>query len=169
MLTPLIGFECSVLQMKGNGYLTVARLDEMGKIIMTIFVWDKSYEIGVPKIDAQHQTLVDMLNSLYAAKKTDQVHQVVEETLDRLLEYTQVHFNDEEAAMREANYPYLEKQIHEHIDMTNQVVKMRDLLQQGEEPATFELLNFMSEWLKFHISESDRKFGDYIKKRNAHL
>ena len=82
---------------------------------MSIFVWDKSYEIGLQKIDAQHQTLVDMLNNLYATKQTDQVHQVIEKTLDRLLEYTKVHFSDEEAAMREANYPYLDKQVREHL------------------------------------------------------
>jgi hemerythrin len=130
---------------------------------MELFQWKSEYEIGLPEIDAQHRTLVDMLNQLYAAKRSDAVHQVIEETLDRLMQYTRVHFSDEEAAMREVNYPYLDKQSRKHLDMTDQVVKMRDMLRQGNEPATFELLNFMSDWWKTRITGDDQKFGDFMR------
>jgi hemerythrin len=132
---------------------------------MELFQWKAEYDIGLPDIDAQHQTMVDMLNQLYTAKKTDQVHQVIEETLDRLLQYTRVHFADEEAAMNDVNYPYLSKQRREHLDMTDEVLKMRNRFMQGDEPATFELLNFMSEWLKKHITGSDRKFGEFMREQ----
>ena len=130
---------------------------------MDLFQWKAEYDIGLPDIDTQHKKMVDMLNQLYTAKKTDQVHQVVEETLDRLLQYTRVHFADEEAAMDEADYPYLSKQRREHLDMTDEVMKMRHRFMQGDEPATFELLNFMSDWLKSHICGSDRKFGVFMR------
>lgn len=128
---------------------------------MNLFQWESKYEIGLPKIDAQHQTLVEMLNNLYAARQTDQVQEVVESTLDALIEYTKVHFADEEAAMREAQYPYLEKHRVAHLDLADQVLLMR-----GNETATFELLNFLSEWLKFHIYGADREFGSYMRERN---
>jgi hemerythrin len=134
-------------------------------MVMELFQWKAEYDIGLPDIDAQHQTMVDMLNQLYTAKKTDQVHQVIEETLDRLLQYTRVHFADEEAAMNDVDYPYLSKQRREHLDMTDEVLKMRNRFMQGDEPATFELLNFMSEWLKKHITGSDRKFGEFMRKQ----
>ncbi|MBE0501934.1 MAG: hemerythrin family protein [Desulfuromonadales bacterium] len=136
---------------------------------MNIFQWEERYDIGLPEIDAQHRTMIDMLNTLYAAKKSEQARQVVEETLDRLLYYTTVHFTDEEAAMQKLDYPHLDKQKNEHETMTQQVVKMRSRLQQGDDPVVFELLNFMSEWLKFHICESDRKFGDFVKERKQQL
>ena len=124
---------------------------------MILFLWDKKYETGLAKIDAQHRTMVDMLNELNAAKKTDQAPQVIEQTLNGLLQYTRIHFAEEETAMREVNYPDLDNHRQEHLDLTDQVM----LLQQ-DEPVTFELLNFMSEWLKFHIFGSDRKFGDFV-------
>ena len=134
---------------------------------MELFQWKAEYEIGLPKIDEQHRKRVDMLNQLYAAKKSDAVHQVIEDTLMGLVAYTKVHFADEEAAMSEANYPYLHKQRREHLDLTDEVLKMRNRLMQGDEPATFELLNFMSEWLKKHITGSDRKFGVYMREQQA--
>ena len=125
---------------------------------MNLFQWKKEYEIGLSKIDAQHRTLVDMLNKLYAAKKSDQAQQVVEEILDELLQYTKTHFSDEEAAMREANYPDLDKHRYEHIDLTDQVIMLH-----GDDPVTFELLNFLNEWLKVHLSGSDQEFGIFMR------
>ncbi len=136
---------------------------------MNVFQWEELYDIGLPEIDAQHRTMIDMLNTLYAAKKSEQARQVVEETLDKLLHYTTIHFADEEAAMQKVAYPHLDKQKSEHKTMTQQVVKMRSRLQQGDDSVVFELLNFMSEWLKFHICGSDRKFGDFMKERKQQL
>ena len=134
---------------------------------MELFQWKDEYDIGLPKIDKQHRKMVDMLNELYAAKKTDAVHQVIEETLMGLVAYTKVHFADEEELMSEANYPQLLTQRREHLDMTDEVLKMRNRFMQGDEPATFELLNFMNEWLKKHITGSDRKFGEFMREQRA--
>ena len=125
---------------------------------MDLFQWEKKYEIGMPKVDEQHRTLVDMLNNLNAAKKTEQAPQVIEQTLKGLLNYTKTHFTDEEMAMRDAKYPEFARHRQEHLDLTDQVV-----LLQGDAPVTFELLSFLSDWLKFHICDSDRKFGEYVK------
>lgn len=129
---------------------------------MDLFQWKVEYEIGLPKIDAQHRQIVDMLNELHAAKQSDSTPQAIEKTLDGLLQYTRQHFADEEAAMREADYPKLDTQRRQHLNMTDEVLKLRSEMEQGAEPATFELLNFMSEWLKLHIAGADKEFGDYI-------
>ena len=125
---------------------------------MDLFQWEKKYDIGIPIVDAQHRTLVDMLNKLNAAKKTEQAPQVIEQTLNGLLNYTKTHFADEETAMRDAKYPELARHRQEHLDLTDQVI-----LLQKKAPVTFELLSFMSDWLKFHICDSDRKFGEYVQ------
>ena len=129
---------------------------------MELFQWKEEYDLGLEKIDNQHRQMVDMLNRLYEAKKSDAVHQIIEETLNGLVSYVEIHFADEEAAMREANYPDLDQQRRQHLEMTDEVIRMRNLMLQGGEPATFELLNFMSEWLKEHISGSDQKFGVFM-------
>ncbi len=125
---------------------------------MSLFQWKQEYEIGLPKLDVQHHTLIDMLNKLHAFKKSDQAQQVVEDTLYELLQYTQTHFKDEEAAMRAAQYPELDKHRYEHIDLTDQVIQLH-----GDEPVTFELLNFLNEWLKIHLSGSDQEFGKFMR------
>ena len=129
---------------------------------MDPFQWEKKYEVGIPKVDDQHRTLVDMLNNLNAAKKTEQAPQVIEQTLRGLLNYTKTHFADEETAMRDAKYPELARHRLEHLDLTDQV-----MLLQKEAPVTFELLSFMSDWLKFHICDSDRKFGAYLQHQQS--
>ena len=129
---------------------------------MELFQWKEEYDLGLEKIDNQHRQMVDMLNRLYEAKKSTNVHRAIEETLDGLVHYVKIHFADEEAAMSEANYPDLDQQRRQHLEMTDEVIRMRNLMLQGGEPATFELLNFMSEWLKEHISGSDQKFGVFM-------
>jgi hemerythrin len=130
---------------------------------MELFQWKSEYDLGLPKIDEQHRKIVEMLNKLYAAKRSDAVQQVIKETLAELVAYTKVHFEDEEAAMLAANYPALKKQCREHQAMTDQVFAMCDRLERGDEPATFELLNFMNEWLKNHVTGSDREFGEFMR------
>jgi len=132
-----------------------------------LFKWSAEYEIGLPEIDAQHQGMVDMLNELYAAKQAGEGATAVRSTIERLLQYTQQHFEAEEWAMKRTQYPGYAQHHRQHQGMTRQVVEM---LGTADSLPTFELLNFLSNWLKNHIGHADGEFGRYIRARqNATL
>jgi hemerythrin len=134
---------------------------------MILFEWSADYEIGIPEIDAQHRGLVNMLNDLHVAMKAGKGSEAVQKTVERLLSYTQQHFEAEEWAMKQAHYPEFAKHHKAHLALTTKVVEM---LGAGGALPTFELLNFLNDWLKKHIGQTDREFGDFIRaRRNATL
>lgn len=125
-----------------------------------LFKWSSDYEIGLPEIDAQHRGLVDMINDLYAAKQAGEGGAAVKKVIERLLQYTQEHFEAEEWAMKRARFPGYAEHHRAHVNLTQQVVEM---LSSVDALPTFELLNFLSDWLKTHIGNADREFGEYMR------
>ena len=131
---------------------------------MTLFEWTSDYELDIPQIDDQHKELVEMINDLYASIKGRHSGEAVNTTLNKLLKYVNVHFETEESSMQERNYPGLEDQIQLHNELRMKVLELKKRHLQGQDIATFELLNFLVDWLKEHISNTDRAYGEYIQK-----
>jgi len=132
-----------------------------------LFTWKPEYEINFPKIDNQHRGLVGIVNDLYEAKLSGETEPAVVQTIDRLIIYVDVHFRDEEAAMQEWYYPGLGRHRIEHAELEKQVYALRKKIETGRGVATFELLNFLSEWFKVHILTSDKEFGRFVETRQS--
>ena len=132
---------------------------------MPLFHWKRSYEIGVNEIDMQHRQLVGMINELFEAMKEGQGPTVVDEILDQLVDYVQLHFSTEERYMQTHYYPDLEEHERQHLDMTRHVVELIASHRAGKGVKTPDLMNFLRDWLVDHISVEDKKFGAFLKKR----
>jgi hemerythrin len=72
------------------------------KFIM--FEWKSDYAVNIPSIDAQHQGLFAIGRELYAAMSTGQGKTVMRRILDRLVQYTAMHFAHEERLMQMHGY-----------------------------------------------------------------
>ena len=132
---------------------------------MPLFIWKKSYEIGVNEIDMQHRQLVGMINELFEAMKAGEGSTVVDEVLDKLVDYAQMHFSTEERYMQTHYYPDLEEHERLHLGLTKHVVEFRAKQRAGKAIKTPDLMNFLRDWLVEHISVEDKKFGKFLKKR----
>jgi hemerythrin len=131
---------------------------------MPIFEWNPSYELGIEQIDGQHKELVRMINDLYDSIKGRDSAEVVNRTLAQLLQYVEVHFDTEERAMQERGYPEFSEHHKLHEDLRRKVFDLKKSQLQGVDIATFELLNFLTDWLKEHIAYEDKLFGDFVNK-----
>ncbi len=129
---------------------------------MPLFEWSSKYELDVPQIDAQHKELVGMINSLYDSIRGGRSAEAVNLTLNRLLQYVEVHFETEERAMQESHYPGYEEHLNRHEYLREKVLDLKKEQLQGQAIATFELLNFLADWLKSHIATVDMAFGEYL-------
>ena len=69
--------------------------------MLKAFQWDNYYNTGIDIVDKEHQQLVNLLNALIGVLVNKQ--QITEKELflllDKLEEYAQVHFSDEEKIM----------------------------------------------------------------------
>lgn len=131
---------------------------------MALFEWSKSYELDIPQIDNQHKELVRMINDLYGSMKGKASAETVNQTLSQLLRYVEIHFDTEERAMQERGYPEFETHHQLHEVLRHKVLDLEKDQLQGRNVATFELLNFLVDWLKNHISYEDMLFGQFLRK-----
>lgn len=130
-----------------------------------LFQWSDAYGIGLQEVDEQHKVLVGLLNELHDAVRHHHGSAKCREVLNRLAEYTRVHFTVEESLMRLLNYPEFPDHKHRHEDLIAQVVDLQQKLDAGQASISFELLHFLKVWLTKHISESDRRFGQFALAR----
>ena len=68
---------------------------------------------------------------------------VLDEVLDRLLRYTQVHFGYEERLMRESRFPFYPEHKAEHEALTRRVLQFREDFIAGRATLTISLLDFL--------------------------
>jgi len=131
---------------------------------MPLFIWKPSYELGIPEIDLDHRKLVGMINELYEAIKQAHGHELIGQTIDRLLEYAHRHFDTEESFMRASRYPGIEAHESEHQAFREQVKVMAARCCEGKCPPTIEMMNFLRDWLRDHVTTTDKELGKYLKR-----
>ena len=77
--------------------------------------------------------------------------------LNKLKEYTQIHFSDEESYMQSISYEGLEKQVILHqkfIDKLNELDL--DDVDDNQEKYLYSFLEFLQNWLVNHILKIDK-------------
>jgi len=127
--------------------------------------WTPSLSVGVNLIDEQHKTWFDKAEALFEAGKKNQAKEYVGELLDFLETYTQKHFSDEENYMRQIGYPQYAEQKAAHTAFITQLQKLRtDYKTSGGNILVILNANQMViEWLTKHISNMDKKIGEFAK------
>jgi len=128
-----------------------------------MFEWKQEYSVGIHSIDAQHQNLFATSRELYSAMSTGQGKSALARILDRLVQYTKVHFAHEERLMSANGYPDLARHQMEHAALTRQVVQFQQDFQAGRAAMTVQLLHFLQNWLQHHIQESDHAYAPHLK------
>lgn len=124
--------------------------------------WNDKLSVGIEEIDDQHKALVGLLNQLHTAIHEKHGTAACMEILDKLVEYTRVHFTVEESLMRILGYPEYEDHHEEHDKLIRQVVELQQKLKSGKANISFELLHFLRGWLSHHILETDKAYVPYF-------
>lgn len=132
---------------------------------MATFTWSESYSVRVQQMDAQHQKLFEMLNSLADAMRVGKGEQVIRDVVHKLAVYTRTHFLQEEALMRQTGYPALAAHQGQHQKLMADVDKYKRELDEGRNPNTVAVLGFLQKWLVEHIQKSDQAYSEHL---NAH-
>ncbi|MDD3610082.1 MAG: bacteriohemerythrin [Halothiobacillaceae bacterium] len=124
--------------------------------------WQDDLSVGIDEIDSQHKTLVDIVNELHQAVAERRGKEVMQEILDRLDEYTRIHFATEESLMRIFHYPAYETHKETHDQLIDQLRHIRKDFEEGHGGVTFELMQVLKNWLVKHIQHSDKEYTPYF-------
>jgi hemerythrin len=122
---------------------------------MKKLVWSDEFATGDEIIDFQHKKIFGYLNMLYAANDTKAVPiSLVKNTLQSLIEYTRVHFEDEEHAMLSMGYPNFNAHKNEHAKCAKQMINFKERFDKSEDIRE-ELLHYITGWITVHITQED--------------
>lgn len=129
----------------------------------TMFAWTEDWAVGVREIDADHQRLCALAQSMHRALLDGRSKTMIEELLARLLDYTDYHFTHEERLMTRIGYPELRQHQREHEKLRSEVRAMQARAASGEVTMTIEVMLFLMNWLRQHTAASDQRIGAYLQ------
>lgn len=129
-------------------------------------VWDKRMEVGIEKIDRQHQDLFHHTNILMNAIREKREGNELEDVISFLNEYVARHFRDEQKIMEEYNYPFLSFQREQHRNFIKYFKDLVNEVREMKESSAYIMFRFQTlvvDWLVNHTCREDRHFGRFIK------
>lgn len=133
-----------------------------------IFAFTDKYKMGIALIDQQHEKLFDIIreaNTLVQDKMLYDKYDEIMDILDELHAYTEEHFQDEEAYMKEIGYPKLPQQISAHRAFIDKLVKLdlgdMDFIDEHQQEYLEDLVIYLLDWLTHHILIMDRQIADW--------
>jgi hemerythrin len=116
-------------------------------------------------MDSQHKMLIEIINELHEAMLTQKGNQEVGLALDRMMEYTQRHFRDEERILAANQYPLYAYQKSQHDAFILKVQEFKHELQQGKLTLSIQVSKFLKDWLINHIQGEDKKYGIFLNSK----
>jgi hemerythrin-like metal-binding protein len=130
--------------------------------VAKLIVWNDRYSVGIARIDAQHQRLVDLINDLHAAMAGGEAKSALEKILDGLAAYAVSHFATEEQLMRKFGYPSFDQHKAEHDKLMVQVRLLQDKSRAKATTLSLEVMTFLKRWLIGHIANVDKKYTAHL-------
>ena len=104
--------------------------------------------------------MIALINQLCGEDEID-----VREVLEKLQEYVDVHFRDEEALLAEIGYPDLDKQKAEHGTFATWLDEQLETYRNGGGSDTIRerIQNYLRVWWINHILFTDKSYTSYLK------
>jgi hemerythrin-like metal-binding protein len=134
---------------------------------VTLLTWNHACTVGVRAMDDQHGILMDTMNDLRQALVRGSGREQLSELLDRLIDFTRMHFWSEEHLMEQSGFPGLEEHRAEHHSILEQMIESAHRVQYGEEVQMRPLLCSLREGLLDHIELMDRQYGPWLNEHGV--
>lgn len=132
---------------------------------MAIFIWSPQYSVKVKQIDEEHKKLIEILNELHNAMLSAQGKTVIEQVINKMANYTKVHFSSEEGLMEKYGYPDLPSHKKEHELFIEKVNQFSEKYKSGEALLSIEIMEFLKNWLMGHINGVDKQYSSFFNEK----
>lgn len=126
--------------------------------------WNDDYKIGIERIDNQHKELFRRTNLAIESLLNDDENGI-RDVLIFLSDYIVEHFEDEEEFQKEIYYPEYSDHKEKHRELEEKVKGLIEEFMESEDKSVVSITvnTFLVDWLINHISQEDRKIGNYYK------
>ena len=133
-----------------------------------LITWTPSMSVGVSVLDEDHKRIMALINDLHKAIKEGEGKDALGDIFHGLHVYINLHFETEEAILKQASYTGTHDQELAHIKMKERTQEIRR--QFRDDPSAVhptELLVFLRDWWVDHIMNSDMKYADHLRAKGV--
>lgn len=131
---------------------------------MPYIEWSSTFELGMDEFDGHHKFLVELLNMTYDGLICEAPRDELGGVLDELIGYAGYHFAAEEHWMEMHNYPDAYRHREEHKTFSAKIGEFQKDFYEGKADLSFEVLQFLNDWLFEHIVKSDAGYGRFAER-----
>lgn len=117
---------------------------------------------GIAEIDLQHSTLIQCLDELNSFAGSSYGFAASFTVLNRLIDYTKLHFAFEEALLKRWNFPDVAEHAAAHQAIVFDLSKIWDDIEAGHEIED-QLILTVGSWIARHINEEDREYSKFMQ------
>lgn len=123
-----------------------------------VIFWSEKYSVSDERMDKQHQWLFEIFNQIQNLDIKKESH-ILNLIVDELVDYTEVHFREEEKIMEDLNIPGLAHHKNLHDNFRKMVINFKNQLNR-EKPDELmsSLLGEIRTWFTNHILIEDKKY-----------
>lgn len=130
---------------------------------MAAITWSEMMSVGVPVLDADHKTLVGLINNLHRSIGDDEEYATLGSVLKALEEYADHHFTREERVMAACRYPSLQAHAAMHRRLSAQVADLKAAYDADRSAVRArQCLDFLNKWLIEHICSTDMDYRAWV-------
>lgn len=133
---------------------------------MPLLTWNHACAVNVRSMDDQHAILMDTINELRLALVHGGGREQVSEHLDRLIEFTRMHFWSEEKLMELAAFPALAEHRVQHHRILAELLYAAQCVQRGTELQTSAMLGKLRDGYIEHIENLDMEYEPWLNARS---
>ena len=132
---------------------------------MTLLTWNHECTVGVKAMDDQHAVIMETLNDIRLALVHGTGREQVSEGLNRLIEFTRMHFASEEHLLEKHAFPGAAEHRDAHRKLLAQIEDAALRTQHHDELHMRPILLFLRDWYMSHIEGLDRQYGSWLNAR----
>jgi len=86
-----------------------------------------------------------------------------------MIQYTDYHFTTEHKFFEKYNYPETEEHKKIHKSFVDKAIELKEGVDSEKVTVSYDIMNFLRQWLLEHILKEDKKFAKYFKQNNIKL
>jgi hemerythrin len=117
---------------------------------------------GYRSLDDEHHMQIELLEAFRRAAMLPPDRHAVDEILDRLIDYTKIHFTSEQLLMRLYQYPGYQDHMDDHDQTIERIQALREAYLDGNQGLTLQTADALAEGLRTHIRTADRALGRFL-------
>jgi len=143
-----------------NLWMATMMASAQSPVTLRPITWSPRLELGIERIDAQHQCLVWLHNDLVRALSHGVSVDMATRIMGELRRYAAYHFAEEEELIERCGYPLAAAHHHQHRGFATSLRNMTTTVRDTDFAA--QIVFFTGTWIEGHIARSDKDIARYL-------